>query len=197
MTKSLWSSPNQFGQTKTILVRPKPFWIDQNCFGHLKGQGSSGDFAKHFSNLLHFLAFYGIMRFIDIFLETKEHWTYNNLQKVLNSISISTFPNNAHNHKIHNINNCGWGNKLLIRISRLWYAISLIKYLPHNKCATGLKFALIVDYSLRLNLYIYSSTEQTKWNWKQVRFRGKNSQGFVCIKNCLICPSKFLKNLVD
>ena len=26
MTKSLWSSPNQFGQTKTILDRPKLFW---------------------------------------------------------------------------------------------------------------------------------------------------------------------------
>ena len=25
-TKSLWSSPNQFGQTKTILDRPKLFW---------------------------------------------------------------------------------------------------------------------------------------------------------------------------
>ena len=26
VTKSLWSSPNQFGQTKTILDRPKLFW---------------------------------------------------------------------------------------------------------------------------------------------------------------------------
>ena len=26
MTKSLWSSPNQFGQTKTILDRSKLFW---------------------------------------------------------------------------------------------------------------------------------------------------------------------------
>ena len=35
MTKPLWSSPNQFGI-------PKPFWTDQNCFGHLEGQGISG-----------------------------------------------------------------------------------------------------------------------------------------------------------
>ena len=26
VTKSLWSSPNQFGQTKTILDQPKLFW---------------------------------------------------------------------------------------------------------------------------------------------------------------------------
>ena len=31
MTKSLWSSPNQVGQTKTILDRPK-------LFGHIEGQ---------------------------------------------------------------------------------------------------------------------------------------------------------------
>ena len=32
VTKSLWSTPNQFGQTK-------PFWTDQNCFGHIEGLG--------------------------------------------------------------------------------------------------------------------------------------------------------------
>ena len=31
-TKLLWSSPNQFGLTKTK-------WTDQNCFDHIEGQG--------------------------------------------------------------------------------------------------------------------------------------------------------------
>ena len=26
--------------TNSFLVRPKPFWTDQNCFGHIEGQGS-------------------------------------------------------------------------------------------------------------------------------------------------------------
>ena len=34
VTKSLWSCPNQFGQTKTILDRPI-------CFGHIEGQSIS------------------------------------------------------------------------------------------------------------------------------------------------------------
>ena len=38
----LWSSSNQFGQTKTILDRP-------NCFGHIEGQGIKGYFYLKFS----------------------------------------------------------------------------------------------------------------------------------------------------
>ena len=34
VNKSLWSCPNQFGQTKTILDRPI-------CFGHIEGQSIS------------------------------------------------------------------------------------------------------------------------------------------------------------
>ena len=33
MTKSLW------GKVQINLVRLKPFWTDQNCFGHIEGQG--------------------------------------------------------------------------------------------------------------------------------------------------------------
>ena len=31
--------PNWFGLDHNDLVRPKPFWTDQNCFGHIEGQG--------------------------------------------------------------------------------------------------------------------------------------------------------------
>jgi hypothetical protein len=47
VTKSLLSSPNQFGRTKTILDQPKPFWINQNCFGHIEGQGRKFDSWFH------------------------------------------------------------------------------------------------------------------------------------------------------
>ena len=36
---SFWSWPNHYGQVQINLVRPKPFWTDQNCFGHIEGQG--------------------------------------------------------------------------------------------------------------------------------------------------------------
>ena len=39
MTFSFWSWPNHYGQVQINLVRPKPFWTDQNCFGHIEGQG--------------------------------------------------------------------------------------------------------------------------------------------------------------
>ena len=39
MTISFWSWPNHYGQVQINLVRPKPFWTDQNCFGHIEGQG--------------------------------------------------------------------------------------------------------------------------------------------------------------
>ena len=47
MTKMNWSGPNvihfgrksQFGPEQINLVGPKPFWTDQNCFGHIEGQG--------------------------------------------------------------------------------------------------------------------------------------------------------------
>ena len=39
VTKSLWSS-------QINLVRPKPFWTDRNCFGHIEGQGISAVISK-------------------------------------------------------------------------------------------------------------------------------------------------------
>ena len=41
VTKSLWSSPNQFGQTQK-------FWTDQNCFGHIEGQGITQNLKNQF-----------------------------------------------------------------------------------------------------------------------------------------------------
>ena len=38
-TNSFWSWPNHYGQMQINLVRPKPFWTDQSCFGHIEGQG--------------------------------------------------------------------------------------------------------------------------------------------------------------
>ena len=38
LTISFCSWPNHYGQVQINLVRPKPFWIDQNCFGHIEGQ---------------------------------------------------------------------------------------------------------------------------------------------------------------
>ena len=39
MTISFWSWPNHYGQVQINLVRPKLFWTDQNCFGHIEGEG--------------------------------------------------------------------------------------------------------------------------------------------------------------
>ena len=39
VTISFWLWPNHYGQVQINLVRPKPFWTDQNCFGHIEGQG--------------------------------------------------------------------------------------------------------------------------------------------------------------
>ena len=39
VTITFWSWPNHNGQVQINLVRPKPFWTDQNCFGHIEGQG--------------------------------------------------------------------------------------------------------------------------------------------------------------
>ena len=46
LTNSFWSWPFHFGHDQIImvksqinLVRPKPFWTDQNCVGHIEGQG--------------------------------------------------------------------------------------------------------------------------------------------------------------
>ena len=41
VTISFWSWPNHYGQAQINLVRPKPFWTDQNCFGHIEGQGKN------------------------------------------------------------------------------------------------------------------------------------------------------------
>ena len=39
VTISFWLWPNHYGQVQINLVRPKPFWTNQNCFGHIEGQG--------------------------------------------------------------------------------------------------------------------------------------------------------------
>ena len=39
VTISFWLLPNHYGQVQINLVRPKPLWTDQNCFGHIEGQG--------------------------------------------------------------------------------------------------------------------------------------------------------------
>ena len=46
LTNSFWLWPFHFGQdqiiivkSKSILVRPKPFWTNQNCSCHIEGQG--------------------------------------------------------------------------------------------------------------------------------------------------------------
>ena len=41
VTILFWSWPNHYGQFQINLVRPKPFWTDQNCFGHIEGQDIS------------------------------------------------------------------------------------------------------------------------------------------------------------
>ena len=41
VTISFWLWPNHYGQVQINLVRPKPFWTVQNCFGHIEGQGIS------------------------------------------------------------------------------------------------------------------------------------------------------------
>ena len=41
VTISFWSWPNHYVQVQINLVRPKPYWTDQNCFGHIEGHGIS------------------------------------------------------------------------------------------------------------------------------------------------------------
>ena len=41
LTISFWSCPHHYGHVQINLVRPKPFWTDQNCFGQIQGQGIS------------------------------------------------------------------------------------------------------------------------------------------------------------
>ena len=48
VTISFWFRPNHYGQAQINLVRPKPFWTYQNCFGHIEGQGIS--FLPNFSS---------------------------------------------------------------------------------------------------------------------------------------------------
>ena len=43
VTISFWSRPNHYGQVQINLVRPKPFWTNQNCSGHIDGQGIRTD----------------------------------------------------------------------------------------------------------------------------------------------------------
>ena len=39
VTITFWLWPNHYGQVQINLVRQKPFWTNQNCFGHIEGQG--------------------------------------------------------------------------------------------------------------------------------------------------------------
>ena len=39
VTILFWLWPNHYVKVQINLVGPKPFWTDQNCFGHLEGQG--------------------------------------------------------------------------------------------------------------------------------------------------------------
>ena len=48
LTNSIWSWPNHYGQVQISLVRPKPYWTDQNCFGHIEGQDILGIFKNNF-----------------------------------------------------------------------------------------------------------------------------------------------------
>ena len=41
VTISFWLRPNHYGHVQINLIRPKPFWTDKKCFGHIKGQGIS------------------------------------------------------------------------------------------------------------------------------------------------------------
>ena len=43
VTISFRLRPNHYGQIQINLVRQKPFWTDQNCFGHIEGQGIRSD----------------------------------------------------------------------------------------------------------------------------------------------------------
>ena len=61
LTNSFWSWPNHYGQVQINLVRPKPFWTNQNCFGHIEGQGISHQQQRlaHFkgTNLTNLISF--------------------------------------------------------------------------------------------------------------------------------------------
>ena len=50
VTKSLWSSPNQFGKTKTILDRPKLFWSHRRTRHKLPTKGRQ---KRHFDSQCH------------------------------------------------------------------------------------------------------------------------------------------------
>ena len=54
VTISFWSRPNHYGQVQINLVRPKPFWTDQNCFGHTEGQGNCHTGVGHANGELNF-----------------------------------------------------------------------------------------------------------------------------------------------
>ena len=55
LTISFWSIRNHYGQVQINLVRPKPFWTDQNCFGHIEGQGMRLILQESRSKVGHFL----------------------------------------------------------------------------------------------------------------------------------------------
>ena len=64
LTNSFWSWPN-YGQVQINLVRSKPFWTDQNCFGHIEGQGISSSAIIFFifvDNPIGLSNFYSIIR---------------------------------------------------------------------------------------------------------------------------------------
>ena len=44
LTNSFWLWPFHFGRNQIIMVKSKSIWTDQNCFGHIKGQGIKGQY---------------------------------------------------------------------------------------------------------------------------------------------------------
>ena len=84
VSKSLWSSPNQFGQTKTILDQPKLFWshrrtwhkwlrgslrLSLDQFGIISGKSNPSDVSVSYQWLF-FAAFYSKTALASFFTRT-------------------------------------------------------------------------------------------------------------------------------
>ena len=52
LTNSFWSWPFHFGRDQIIMVRPKTFWTNQNCLGHIEGQGTISRYFWKIQTLL-------------------------------------------------------------------------------------------------------------------------------------------------
>ena len=89
VTISLWLWPNHYGQVQINLVRPKPFWTDQNCFDHIEGQGISVHFKSAFPRtslyhiFLHKLWKYGTLLVIFLHELTQCELSNSDLLKIL------------------------------------------------------------------------------------------------------------------